>query len=90
MVFSSLFIDKEGIRIRYFVLFVVFLILSIISTLLIYYFVRYKKKYFFDAAGRKFIVSSGQFANIINKINQTIQFDDRDELKYMTESKENK
>jgi hypothetical protein len=90
MVLGTIFKNKEEIRIRYLIMFIVFLILSIISTVLIYYFVRYKKKYFFDASGRKFIVSTGQFANIINKINQTIQFDNRDELRYMVESKENK
>ena len=89
MVLGTIFKNKEEIRIRYLIMFMVFLIPSVISTLLIYYFVRYKKKYFFDASGQKFIVSTGQFANIINKINQTIQFDNRDELRYMVESKEN-
>jgi ankyrin repeat protein len=48
--------------------------------MLIYYFVRHKKKYYFDAAGRKFIVSSDQYMNIIYHLMEIIQFDDQELL----------
>jgi hypothetical protein len=42
--------------------------------------VRYKRKYFFDASGRKFIVSTGDYSHLINKIIEIIGFDNKREL----------
>lgn len=77
---SSQFHLDEDKRSVYLAIFCSLLIFSIITTLVIYYCVRHKKKYYFDAAGRKFIISSGDFENIVNKIRDIIQFDRKDDL----------
>jgi hypothetical protein len=68
--------EDEYLR-KYFVfIFVSVLIISIIITLLIYYFVRYKKKLFFDAAGRKLIEMTGDYQNAFLKLREIIKDDD--------------
>lgn len=72
--------ENEKYRAFYIVIFCAVLIFSIVTTLLIYYFIRHKKKYYFDAAGRKFIVSTGEYSNLQNKLMEIIQFDNKDSL----------
>lgn len=72
--------DSEKFRSLYVAIFCLILIFSLIFVALIYYFVRHKKKYYFDAAGRKFIVSSDQYINIIYHLMEIIQFDDQELL----------
>jgi ankyrin repeat protein len=72
--------ENEKYRSLYVVIFCLILIFSLIFTLLIYYFIRHKKRYYFDASGRKFIVSSDDYSNIIYKLMEIIQFDDRELL----------
>jgi hypothetical protein len=81
--------DTDNERMIYIVIFCVVLIISIIATFIIYYCVRYKKKYFFDAAGRKFIESTGELSNLINKLMEVIQFDNKEELEQEVISKNN-
>ena len=73
--------DNEKFRSLYVCIFCLILIFSIIFTILIYYFVRHKKRYYFDAAGRKFIASSDNYTNIIYQLLEIIQFDYQDLLK---------
>jgi len=68
--------EDESQRSYYIFLFVFVLIISIIITLLIYYFVRYKKKLYFDAAGRKFIEMTGDYQNAFLKLKEIIEVDD--------------
>jgi hypothetical protein len=64
-------------RASYLVLFGSVLLLTIIITLCVYYLVRYKRKYYFDAAGRKFIVSDGEHSDLVLKMMEIIQFDNK-------------
>jgi len=75
---SNADIDDKN-RVFYIVLFISFLIVSIISTAIIYYFVRHKKKSFFDAAGRKYIEFLGDY-NMVLEIFEKIIKDDQKEL----------
>ena len=68
--------EDEKLRSFYVILFISVLILSIVSTLLIYYFIRYKKKPFFDAAGRKEIEMTGDYQNFVSKLQNIIEEDD--------------
>lgn len=68
--------EDENLRKFYTILFFSVLLFSIITTLLIYYFIRYKKKPFFDAAGRKNIEMTGDYQNFISKLQTIIQDDD--------------
>jgi len=68
--------EDENLRKFYTILFFSVLLFSIITTLLIYYFIRYKKKPFFDAAGRKNIEMTGDYQNFISKLQTIIQEDD--------------
>ncbi len=74
-------------RMTYIFIFGIVLLVAIIITLIIYYCIRHKKKYFFDAAGRKFIESSGEFSNLINNLMEIIQFDNREKLEEEVNSK---
>ncbi len=64
-------------RIFYVVLFLSFLIFSIITTGLIYYFVRYKKKSFFDASGRKYIEFHGDYNTMVEIFEKIIKDDQK-------------
>jgi hypothetical protein len=86
MALKTIMNNLEEDRTAYLVVFIVLLIVSILSTLLIYYFVRYKKKYYFDASGRKFIVSTGEYPNLINQLNEIIQLDNKYKLQEQVES----
>jgi hypothetical protein len=87
MVLNTLLKSFEENRTIYLVVFIAVLVVSIVTTLLIYYFVRYKKKYFFDASGRKFIVSTGEYPNLLNRVREMVQFDNKDELNEQVVSK---
>ena len=76
-------------RANYLILFCSVLLLTIIITLCVYYFVRYKKKYYFDAAGRKFIVSDGEHSDLVLKMMEIIQFDNKNLLEEEVISKFN-
>ncbi len=67
-------------RTVYVVLFLSFLITSLISTALIYYFVRYKKKSYFDASGRKYIEILGGYDMLLELFETIIKNDERDML----------
>ncbi len=77
----TLFLNEEmksqNNRSNYLILFCSVLILTVIITLCVYYLVRYKKKYYFDAAGRKFIVSNGEHSKLILNTMEIIQFDNK-------------
>lgn len=73
-------IANDDNRTFYVVLFMVFLIVSIISTALIYYFVRYKKKSYFDAAGRKYIESLGDYDMLLELFEKIIKNDEKELL----------
>jgi hypothetical protein len=45
-------LSHEKFRIHYILSFCFLIIIAIVVTLCIYYFVRHKKKYYFEAAGR--------------------------------------
>ena len=68
--------EDEKQRTYFILMFCSILIISLITTLLICYFIRYKKKFYFDAAGRKYIESTGDMKNILLQINEIIQLDD--------------
>jgi uncharacterized membrane protein len=70
-------IKSQNSRASYLILFGSVLAITVVITLCVYYFVRYKKKYYFDAAGRKFIVSSGEQSKLILKMMEIIQFDNK-------------
>lgn len=80
--------DHEKYRIRYVLLFCSILIFSLILTIIIYYLVRHKKKYHFDASGilhplslgRKVILTQDEYPQLISKLTGIIQADDRGEL----------
>ena len=87
---SSVPIVNDENRIIYIVLFISFLIISIISTALIYYFVRHKKKSFFDAAGRKYIESLGDYDMLLEIFEKIIRNDEKESLEAEVISKNNK
>ena len=65
-----LYIAKNGdeyLRKYYTIIFFSVLLFSIVTTLLIYFFIRIKKRPFFDAAGRKNIEMSGDYQNFLFK-----------------------
>lgn len=68
--------EGENQRIFYVLLFCGVLTLSLIITILIYYFIRHKKKTFFDAAGRKLIEFSGDYPDACIKLKEIIENDD--------------
>lgn len=81
--------EDENQRTFYVLSFISVLIVSIIVTLLIYYFVRYKKKLFFDAAGRKSIETTGGYQNVFIKLKEIIECDDIIKLEQEVVSKNN-
>jgi hypothetical protein len=72
--------ENEKYRPLYVTIFCLILLFSIAFASLIYYFIRYKKRYYFDASGIKFIVSSDDFSNMIYKLLEIIQYDDKELL----------
>jgi hypothetical protein len=72
--------DIEKERSFYLTIFISVLVFTLISTVIVYYLVRYKKKFYFDAAGRKFIVISEDFSNFVNRLSELIKTDDRQAL----------
>jgi hypothetical protein len=73
-------INNDANRTFYVVLFIAFLIISVISTSLIFYFVRYKKKSFFDAAGRKYIEILGDYDVLLEFFENILKNDEKDLL----------
>lgn len=73
-------INNDANRSLYVVLFISFLIISVISTALIYYFVRHKKKSYFDAAGRKYIEILGDYDMLLELFEKIIKNDEFDLL----------
>lgn len=73
-------INNDANRTFYVVLFISFLIISVISTALIYYFVRHKKKSFFDASGRKYIEILGDYDMLLELFEKIIKNDELDLL----------
>jgi hypothetical protein len=68
--------EDENLRKYYTILFLSVLFFSMITTLLIYFFIRIKKRPFFDAAGRKNIENTGDYQNFLSKLTSIIQEDD--------------
>ena len=77
---SEIIAEKTESRVLYIVLFAAFLLISIISTILIFYFIRHKKKSFFEAAGRKYIESLGDYDILTELFNNIIKNDEKDKL----------
>lgn len=78
--FEINFLAIQDSRAFYIVLFSIFLVISIGTTALIYYFVRHKKKSFFDAAGRKYIESLGDYDMLLTSFEKMIREDDKDAI----------
>ena len=68
--------EEEKYRRFFTTIFLSVLLFSIISTLLIYYFIRYKKKPLFDAAGRKEIENTRDYQNLISFMELIFKEDD--------------
>lgn len=72
--------DNHEERAYYIIIFAGFMIISIISTCLIYYFIRHKKRSFFEASGRKYIESLGENDVLICLFNNIIKNDEINKL----------
>jgi hypothetical protein len=78
--------NEKYYRNIYIAVYLIVLFVSIATTVCIYYFIRHRKKYYFDAAGRKFIVASGEYENLIYKLIELLQFDNKPELEAYVKS----
>lgn len=78
--------SEEAYRSLYLTIYCFVLMFGLVAISMVFYFVRYKKKFYFDAAGRRFIVSEGEHAHTVNKLNEIIQFDNRQHLEDIVNS----
>jgi hypothetical protein len=69
--------NHNNYRGTYIAVFCIVLLVSVLSVAAVYYLIRYKKKYYFEAAGRKFIISINDIDELLLIFKDIIIADDK-------------